>query len=96
LRIFLQRFQVFSGVFVSFLDACFKCFIYHLQTYVASVVYECFQNRSGVVSLSSPSAASLRCLLLLSTLARHPPPTFLDAGDVRSDVEPTWAYETRT
>jgi hypothetical protein len=68
---FYNDFKCFSGVFVSVSDTCFKCFIY-LQTYVASVASECFNSRSGVASPSSPSAASPRCLLLLSAPAGHP------------------------
>jgi hypothetical protein len=40
-------FQVF---FSSISEACFKCFNC-LQTYVATVVFECFKSRSGVVFL---------------------------------------------
>jgi hypothetical protein len=56
--------SVFSGVFASVSDTCFKCFIY-LQTYVASVASGCFKSRLYVASPFSPSAASPRCLLLL-------------------------------
>jgi hypothetical protein len=49
--------SVFSGVFVSILDACFKYFIC-LHTYVASVASGYFKSRSGVASPSSPSAIS--------------------------------------
>ena len=63
--------RVFSGVFTSVSDACFKCFIC-FQTYVASVIFGCFQSRSSVASPSSPSAASPRYLLVLSTSAGHP------------------------
>ena len=52
-----MAFHEFSGVFVSVLDACFKCFIC-VQTYVANVLSEYFKSRSGVVS-PSLSAASL-------------------------------------
>ena len=41
--------KCFLGVFVSVLDACFKCFIC-LQTYVINVLSGCFQNRSGVAA----------------------------------------------
>jgi hypothetical protein len=40
-------FQVFSGVFASVLDACFKCFIC-LQTHVANVSSGCFKSRLGL------------------------------------------------
>ena len=62
-------FQVFSGVFLSLLEACFKCFNY-LQKYVATVVFRCFKSRSCVASLLptvccivSPGAGrtSIRC-----------------------------------
>ena len=46
---FSMAFQVFSGIVVSVLDACFKCFIC-LQTYVINVLSGCFQNRSGVAA----------------------------------------------
>jgi hypothetical protein len=45
--VLLQLFFTFSGVFLNVLEVCFKCFIY-LQTYIASVVSECFKSRSGV------------------------------------------------
>jgi hypothetical protein len=44
---FCNGFQVFSGVFTSVSDACFKCFIY-LHTYVSNVASECFKSISGV------------------------------------------------
>jgi hypothetical protein len=85
---------VFSGIFASVLDACFKCFIC-LQTYVASVASECFKSKLGIASLSSPFVASPRSLLLFATLAGHPPPppSLLDAGDVWGGASPTWARE---
>jgi len=49
----LQWFQLFSGVFASVSDSCFRCFIC-FQTYVAFVASECFKTRSYVVSSSSP------------------------------------------
>jgi len=58
-------FQLFH-VFLSVSDACFKRFI-SFQTYVASVVSDCFKSRSDVASLSSPSAASPWCLLGVSS-----------------------------
>jgi hypothetical protein len=72
---------------------CFRCMFQVficLQAYVASVSFECFKSRSGVASSSSPSAASPQCLLLLATPARHPlpPPSLLDAGDVRDAERP--------
>jgi hypothetical protein len=70
LHMFLQRFQV---VFASVLDACFKYFIC-LQTNVGSVAPKYFKSRSGVASISSPSAATHRCLLLLSASVGHLPP----------------------
>jgi hypothetical protein len=42
---FLQCFKCFSDVFASISDTCFKYFIC-LQTYVASVAFECFKSRS--------------------------------------------------
>jgi hypothetical protein len=54
-------FQVLD-VFSSGLEACFKCFIY-LQTYIATVVFVCYKS-NRVLHLSSPSAASSRCVLL--------------------------------
>jgi hypothetical protein len=48
---FAMSFQVFSGVFVSVSDACFKCFIC-LQTYVANVSSRCFESRSGVAHVA--------------------------------------------
>jgi hypothetical protein len=88
----------FTMVFKCFLsvsDASFKCFIY-LQTYVASVASGCFKSRSGVASPSSHSIASPPCLLLLPTLARHPPPPLplLDVVDTRGGVGLVWARET--
>jgi hypothetical protein len=52
--VFTMVSSVFSVVFASFTDACFKCFIC-LQTKVASVVSECFKSISGVTYPSSPS-----------------------------------------
>ena len=77
---FLQWFQVFSGVIISVSDACFTC----LHMYVASIAFEYFKSRSGLVSSSSLSAASSRCLLL-ATLVGHPPlpPSLLNARDVQ-------------
>jgi hypothetical protein len=45
-----------------------------------------------VLHLSPSSAASPRCLLLLPTLAGYllPPPSLLDAGDVRDNAGPMW------
>jgi hypothetical protein len=43
-------FQVFSCVFSSVSEACFKCFIC-LQTYVTTVVFGCFKSKPGVASL---------------------------------------------
>jgi len=40
-------FQMFSDVFASVSDACFKSFIY-LLLYVATVAFGCFKSRSGV------------------------------------------------
>jgi hypothetical protein len=40
-------FQLFSGIFISVLDALFKCFICVLL-YVAIVSFGCFKNRPGV------------------------------------------------
>jgi hypothetical protein len=56
---FVMVSSVFSGVFASVSDACFKCFIY-LYTYVVSVASRCYKSRLDVTSLSLPSAASLR------------------------------------
>ena len=44
-------FQVFLGVFESVPDSCFKCFIC-LQTYVASVAYECFKVDRSVAHVA--------------------------------------------
>jgi hypothetical protein len=44
---FAMVFKHFSGVFSSVSETCFKRFIC-IQTYVASVAYECFKSRSGV------------------------------------------------
>jgi hypothetical protein len=86
--------SVFSGVFASVSNVCFKCSI-HLQTYVASDAFECFKSRSGVASPSWPSATSSWCLLLLMP-ARHPPPppSLLDAGDFQGGAGPMWSRET--
>jgi hypothetical protein len=46
LRIVAIVFHIFR-CFLNVLEVCFKCFIY-LQTYIASVVSECFKSRSGV------------------------------------------------
>jgi hypothetical protein len=43
-------FQLFSGVFLSVSEACFKYFLY-LQTYITTVIFGCFKSRSGVASL---------------------------------------------
>ena len=86
--VFAYVFTMISSVFASVSDACFKCFIC-LQTYVASVAFECFKSRLRIASPSSPFAASPRCPLLLPAPARHPPPlsSLLDA----SDVQGAWA-----
>ena len=39
-------FQVFSGVFASVIDVCFKCFNF-LLLYFASITSKYFKNRSG-------------------------------------------------
>jgi hypothetical protein len=48
-NIFAMAFQVFSGVFASVLDPCFKCFIC-LQTHFANVSSGCFKSRSDVAN----------------------------------------------
>jgi hypothetical protein len=55
----------------------------------------CFKSRTAVAFLSSLSATSPRCLLLLSVSAGHPPPLspLLDVGNVRGGIGPTWAHE---
>jgi hypothetical protein len=64
-----QWFQVvFQVCFVSVSDTCFKCFIC-LHTYVASAASEYFKSRLCVISSSSPSTASSRCVP--SALAGH-------------------------
>jgi hypothetical protein len=72
--------SVFSGVFASVLDVCFKCFIY-LQMYVASIVSRYFKSRSGVASPSSLSAASPWCLLTFYCLASF---SYCEGGAVRA------------
>jgi hypothetical protein len=47
LLMFCNGFQVFSGVFTSVLDACFKCFIY-LHICVSNIASGCFKSISGV------------------------------------------------
>ena len=66
---------MFSCVFASISDACFKCFIC-LQMYVASVASGYFKSRSDVAS---------RSLLALDCLASVSPPS-LNAGWA-SDLE---------
>jgi hypothetical protein len=44
LRLFVQWFEVFLGVFASVSDACFKYFIF-LHMYIVSVASECFKSR---------------------------------------------------
>ena len=51
-----MAFHEFSGVFVSVLDACFKCFIC-VQTYVANVLSEYFKSRSGFAHVAMSSVA---------------------------------------
>jgi hypothetical protein len=46
---FEMAFQIFSSVFISVSDVCFKCFI-HLQTYVINVLFGCFKSKSGVAA----------------------------------------------
>jgi hypothetical protein len=46
LRMFYNVFQVYLGIFVDVLGACFKCFIYLLLC-VSSVASGCFKSRSG-------------------------------------------------
>jgi hypothetical protein len=58
---FAMAFQVFSGVFASVLDACFKCFIY-LHTYCKCFIWftGCFKNRSGVVVGDPPATVGVQ------------------------------------
>jgi hypothetical protein len=42
-----MNFQVFSGVFASVSDECFKCFIC-LYTYVTNVLFRYFKSRSDI------------------------------------------------
>jgi hypothetical protein len=42
-----NNFQMFSGVFASVSDTCFKCFI-RLLLYVATIAFGCFKSKSGV------------------------------------------------
>ena len=51
LHIFAMTFQVFSDVFASVLDACFKCFIC-IKTYVANISFGCYKSRLGVVHVA--------------------------------------------
>jgi hypothetical protein len=44
LRLFVQWFEVFLGVFTSVSDACFKYFIF-LHMYIVSIASECFKSR---------------------------------------------------
>ena len=63
-RVCLQWFSsVFSRIFASISNTCFKCFI-RLLLYVASIASGYFKSRSAIASLSSPSATSPWCLLL--------------------------------
>jgi hypothetical protein len=75
--------------FYVFLQVFFIC----LQTYGASVASRCFKSRSGVASPFSPSAISLRCLLLPVSVG-HPNQTRqVWAGDVQSVLSgtgPAW------
>ena len=54
---FAMAFQVFSGVFASVSDACFKCFIC-LQMYVANVLFGSFRSRSSVAHVAVAPVAS--------------------------------------
>jgi hypothetical protein len=97
LQVFFGCCVCFTMIFKCFLsvsDASFKCFIC-LQTYIASVASGCFKSRSGVTSPSSHSITSSRCLLL-SMLARHPPPPLplLDVVDPRGGAGLVWAWKT--
>ena len=82
---------MFSGVFTSVSDACFKFFIC-FETYVASVASECFKSRSGVASLSSPFVASPRCLLVFFVLVmfRQRGPAWGRAAWVGRVVRAAW------
>jgi nitrogen fixation protein FixH len=50
LRMFTIILSVFSCVFASVSNTCFKCLIC-FQTYVAIVASGCFKTRSGIASL---------------------------------------------
>jgi hypothetical protein len=52
-----MTFQIFSSVFISVSDVCFKCFIY-LQTYVTNILFGCFKNKSGVAAGDPPAVAT--------------------------------------
>ena len=53
-------FQVFSRVFASVSDACFKCFIC-LQMLVANILSKCFKSRSGIAHVTCDSPATGAC-----------------------------------
>jgi hypothetical protein len=87
----LQWFYVFLCVFASVSGAYIKCFIC-LQTYVASIVFECFKSRLGGIFL-----LAFCCHALVS-----PPPSgagwvstapspLLDAGDIQGQCEKRFA-----
>ena len=64
----LQWFSiVFRYFFSNVSEAYFKCFIY-LETYVATVVFGCFKNRSGVAFLLLPPSVASS----LPEAAEHP------------------------
>jgi hypothetical protein len=73
--VFAMVFQVFSGIFTSVADTCFKGFIC-LHTYVANISSECFKSRSGVAHVAmmpvtgrQRPAAGLRLLPCAACLA---------------------------
>jgi hypothetical protein len=89
--IFFKCFHVFFQVFqkhVSSISSVFRRILQVLHLDVLKV--------DRVLHLSSPSAASPRCLLLLPAPVGHPPlpPPLLDASDVRDSAGPAWARKT--
>jgi hypothetical protein len=97
--------SVFQVFFSSVSEACFKYFNC-LQTYVATVVFECFKSRSDVASLLptfyckvslGPDRASIRChgRILLNRRHHAPFPSCRSGGaGLACSTKRAWCYTT--
>jgi hypothetical protein len=84
-----MAFQVFSGVFASVSEACFKCFIC-LQTYVANISSECFKVDRGVAHVAkTPMSGKQRPGAFLARRAHYTttPRLAMDDLTLKADIE---------